>query len=303
MQDRLVATIQADDTDDPVSGGSGDTVDASSPRSPDFDDTRQISGTSPSKGADETPPLLPKPAQLRRHSTSSSGSGSRSQDEKRKELDITPLHTKKPDIERTASNNSPSPGQSPSPEDADPEGVLLIEQMKEPFAQHRDMETFLRQVNEAYPPPTNFTQLVKTRYALTQTLEEYVKGLSIADLKFLSLYLHSVQIGSLVDQHFKTIRTECGFFGWFQTYGNTRCWQRLRSFIKDTLDDRLTRSDDPNKKKMFSAETYASYLQIFEQPSGRSLFGLYCGRTRSKKRFTSLYCPEVLPPTMTQSRK
>jgi hypothetical protein len=291
MMDRLVATTE--DAEETLSEPS-DTSTAISPKSTDAD------GTSPLPSTEDTPPL-PKPAHLRRHSTSSgSNSGnSRTQDQKRQELILTPVNTTKPLIERAASHNSPSPSQSPSPDDADPEGVLLIQQLKEPFGQHRDMETFFRQVNEAYPPPSNFTELSKTRYALTQTLEEYVKGLSIADLKFLSLYMHSVQAGSLVDNHFKTIRTECGFFGWFQTYGNTRCWQRLRSFIKDTLDDRLTRSDDPNRKKMFSTETYATYLQIFEQHSGRSLFGFYCGGTRSKKRFTRNYCPE--DPTLNKT--
>jgi hypothetical protein len=213
------------------------------------------------------------------HSRSSSLSGKRT-------FDVDPIRTPP---SGNAKKNSPEA----SPDgDGDPEIQALIANAKPPFSEYLHIEKFLREINENPPPPQNYQLISAVKRRQKESLEQYIKGLDIDDLKFLSLYMNSIQVGNSTDYYFKTIRTECGGFGWFQSYGNTKTWQHIRSAVKDQIAENLQRSEIRGKKKHLPELLYEVYLQIFQQHSGRFPWG----QTRSERQFTENYTLDTAAP-------
>ena len=223
---------------------------------------------------------------------------SRSQERKRDDLGVGKIDTQYQQVAYSSLSAS-SPHYTPSP-DADPECVEVIMRHSQPLSNYPLLKDYLVKMAFDFPQDEHQLGFSKARAKQAQGFIVFIGTLGIYELKYLSLYMHSVQAENSNDIYFKTIRKECGFFGFFQTHGNTKTWQRVRSAVKDALDNQLTRSEIPGKKTI-TGQSYADYLQIFQQHSGRyKFFDSNCIKTRSEKRFVHHFEPQdVLPPTVT----
>jgi hypothetical protein len=149
----------------------------------------------------------------------------------------------------------------------------------DPF--NKRIKEFLIDMNKDPPAARDFQLISIRKLEQKNKLLNFISQLTVEELKSLSLHMNSIQVGNLTDRYFKTIRTECGFYGWFQSYGNTTTWQAIRSAVKDQLADKLVRSEQPGIKLSVKWLFYHTLLQIFQQPSGR----LPLGKTRTERKF------------------
>jgi hypothetical protein len=183
--------------------------------------------------------------------------------------------------------------------DADPLAEAELRRLKPPFINFPNIQKILDGINTNPPPANNFQMIAQAKIDQIANLEVHIRGFTIQELQFLSLFMHSVQEGNSTNNCFKTIRTECGAMGWFQVYGNTRSWQHLRSFVKDCMDNLIRKSELPSIKKPLHTDMFQSFLQVFQQHSGR--WWAAFGKTRSEKNFLNNFCPIPGPPTDTKS--
>jgi hypothetical protein len=183
--------------------------------------------------------------------------------------------------------------------DADPLAAEELRKLRPPFVAFPNIQKILDAVNTNPPPANNYQMIAQAKIDQIACLEVHIRGLNIDELRFLSLYMHSVQEGNSTNNCFKTIRTECGAMGWFQIYGNTRSWQNLRSFVKNCMDGLMRKSELPSIKKPLHTDMFQSFLQVFQQHSGR--WWATFGKTRSEKNFLNNFCPIPGPPTDTKS--
>ncbi|MES2218687.1 MAG: hypothetical protein V4501_09785 [Pseudomonadota bacterium] len=235
-----------------------------------------------------------------RRSTSLSLSGKRA-------FELDNITTPPPPSSSSTTKHSPEA----SPDGAgDPNIDALLINSTPPFSEYLHIEKFLRQINENPPPDHNYQLIHAEKTRQKESLEQYITSMELEDLRFLSLYMNSIQVGNLTDYYFKTIRTECGSFGWFQTYGNTKTWQHIRSAIKDQIAMHLQRSDIPGRKIPVPEGFYNSYLQIFQQHSGRLnqikswlLPWLPWAKTRSEVEFTHNFSLDKTIPAIPLTSK
>lgn len=173
--------------------------------------------------------------------------------------------------ELSAQGNSSSPSGSPEVDhDADPSCYLDQHTSQLGYKTLKDYPV-LKSYLEKLSIDTEVNKLkrwekmaLKKKHKLI--FENFIPRLPIADLQFLSRYMHSVQNLKSYNRYFQVLRAECGFHRLFSEQGNTKTWQNLRHQVKSQILSTI------RKDVRITGLLWDFYYTLFNEHSGRIAF-------------------------------